>query len=276
MDLKPGAVPDQCGLGENCTLSLEVVRCDDERPVPQPRVQRVAAVQGVVDVVAGCFSGVVDRLFQVLGQDLVPQRERGERASQVQHGGVVVHHIHAGGALPGVGVGEPSVRIPRHFPGEGDVGRGDGGAVPPGQPRFQLDRDGEAVAAIGAVLQVGEAILQGRDLGAELADDGAVGVERGDGALGEADDVVLDGLRTDEGVQVGGELSNPDNERILCVRAVRRQQQCREQPSSPKLHACSPTHCLPVLPYWGRVGPGQVFSGDRCVHHRAIWGRVGP
>ena len=211
-----------------------LVAAHHERAVPQAGVERVAVVLRGVDVLAGTVGALIDRPLDVLGQQLVPLRKGAEHAVQVEHRGVVVHHVHAARPGPGVGVAEPGVRVAPNAPGERHVPRRDRHAVAPAQLRPQLEGDGHARALLAR-----QAVLQRRDFRAEQADQRVAGVVGGHGAGSEAQHVVLDEQRVDGRVQAGRELGNADHQGVSRLRGGLEQQGGREGGESEAKHgAC--------------------------------------
>ena len=202
-------------------LVAAVIGGDHVRAVVQPGVDRRAVVVGAVDVGAGRRILGDHRALDVLRQDLVPLVVVGAHAVEVQHGGLVVHDIDARGAAPRIAVGEAAIRVAAQLPGEGDVLRGDGLAIAPLQAGLELDGHGHALGAVRPVLDLGQAVIQRRQLGAEQAGVVPIRVEGGDLPDHEAHHVAAHHLWIDVRLQRGRELGDPDGQRVVARLGMR-------------------------------------------------------
>ncbi len=143
----------------------------------------------------------------------------------MQDGGRVVDNVDLVGPRPGMVVGEAGLRIAAELPGEGDILRGHLDAVGPFQVRLQLDRHRHALRAVRPVLDLGEAVGDGRQLGADQAGILPTWIVSRDLADNEVERVGLDHLRIDIRMERRGELGDPDGQLVLGGLRLTRQQQ---------------------------------------------------
>ena len=101
------------------------------------------------------------------------------------------------------------------LPGEGEVLRRHLLAVAPFEVGLELDGDRHALLAVGAILDLGEPVLDGRQLGADQAGILPARVVSRDLAHDEAERVGFDDLGIDIGMQRRGKLRDADGELIL-------------------------------------------------------------
>ena len=214
-------------------LRAAVIGGDHVGAVVQPRIDRGAVVARGFDIRAGGRGLCRDRPLDMLRQDLVPLVVVRADLAEMQHRRVRIHHIHRDRTAPWIGVGKAARRVAPQLPGEGDVAGGDGGAVAPLQARLQLDRDRHALRAIRPVLDLGQAVLQRRQLRAQQAGVLPRRVEGRDRAQHEPHHVGAHDLRIDVGMQAGRELGDADGERVVRPLRLRRRAPQGEQNGQP-------------------------------------------
>ena len=223
-------------------------------PVPQPGIGGVAVVARVVDIVGGLARLRHHGRFHVLGEHHVPELVGGVGAVEMQHHGVLVHHIDAGRARPGMGGDEAALRIVLQLPGEGDVTGGEFRAVAPGEIGLQLDGDREPVP-----LAPDQPVLEIRNVGAEQADHAPVMPEGGDRVQPERRRIGQHVLPGEHRVHAGGELREPDRELIPCrLRRRRRRAPPRQEPIQPS----SASRKLPLQSGGNEAGSGVRGQGE--------------
>jgi hypothetical protein len=133
----------------------------------------------------------------------------------VHHERLIVDHVDRGDAPVQLGIAHPALRMGADLVGEQHVLGRDRGAVAPGGVGPDGVGQGDAVAAVVLLLDLGQPVLEGRHLGAEHADQLPLGVVGGERTLRHAQHVALRGHGIDVGVQGRGKLGDADHQLVL-------------------------------------------------------------
>ena len=199
----PGVVARQHDVGAGDQLD-HLVGSEGEA-----RVGRVGVEGGAVAV--GRRVGLEDRPLDVRGQDF--QARGGEvegDAVEVQREGLVVDHLDRKDAPEGFEVADPGLGVAADLPGEHHVGAGHRLAVAPPRPGMDLVGDRDALFAVGQRLRHRQAVLDGRQLGAQHADQPPVLVVGGERTPGHGQHVGLGQHGVDQRVEGRGKLGDAD------------------------------------------------------------------
>ena len=124
-----------------------------------------------------------------------------------------------------LGIAHTGLGVPSDLPGEHDVLGRHGRSVGPGGVGLDGVGEGHTRLAVGRGLANGLAVLEGRQLGAEHADQFPLLVERRQRPLRQAQHVALRRHRFDVGMEVRGELADADRQ-VTGPRRRRGQQPC--------------------------------------------------
>ncbi len=185
---------------------------DPVGPEIEPGVRRVGVEGGAVAVLAG--AGLEDRPLDVRRQQVEAGRGvvvEGD-AVDVRRETLVVDPVDREDPPVGLDAADAGERMAPDLPGEDHVVRGDRRAVAPGGLGMQFVGDRDARLAVGRRLAHRQAVLDGRQLGAEQADQRPVLVVGGDRPPRHGQHVALGQHGVDVGVERRGELRDADLE----------------------------------------------------------------
>ncbi len=214
----------------------------------EPRIGRVGIEKGAVAV--GGRVRLEDLALEMCRQD--PEVVDGVVVEVellvVNDEGLVVDRIDLPDPPIELGVGDAALLVPADLPGEEHVLRRDRDAVAPG--RLGLERIGERHAdlAVGCRLTDGALVLQGRQLGAEHADEVPTLVVDRERPLRHAQHIGLGRHRIDVGVEVARELGDADDELVARGRSAGagQDEEGREEPARSPAHrpGSGARHCI--------------------------------